>query len=374
MKTLELVKRHESPPKAVGDRRHLSTDILSAEREPGPFEPALILLPYDRPRPATGYRGAAETIAIPSDLVESLDSLGRHGVRSDRDVLFAPVLAAFIVLLHRYSRESHILVGITATASGPKASGGDEGLFGGAVPVRIDLVDDPRFHEVLEQVGRASREILDAPGCLSDAALRSLDAKTRREDISYFQFESHFSLGPRIGVETKSAALDGLAAAGLERPVNELTLWIARQTRELDCTLEYNSELFDAATVRRMLGQLQALLHAVAANPDERISVLPLMTITESRSWSQPGSSPLPKVNRASKRECLSTRHSRIRPSAHRAPWRLSSARVPSLIASLMSGRTNLRMPCAAVVSGRTCLWASAWRDHRSWSSVCWEY
>jgi amino acid adenylation domain-containing protein len=291
MKTLQPTKRHESPPRTGGERWLSRPDGRPADREPPPLTPAVISLPADRPRPATSYRGGAETIAIPSDQVDALDRVVGLAGNSNPDALLLPLLATFAALLHRYSREEGIVVGITASAAGPETRGHDAGPSIGTSPLRIDLVDDPRFLELTKQVGRRYREIRDDPCGLPAAMPRSQHSKTRRNEILCFQFELHFSWGPTIGVEPTSAIRHGFAPLD-PRAGNELTLRIARRSRELDCTLEYNCELFDAATARRMLGHFQVLLRAAAADPGERISALPVMTESEQRQlvekWNQP--------------------------------------------------------------------------------------
>jgi amino acid adenylation domain-containing protein len=323
MKTLKLIKRHELRPIAAGQGWRSSTDARPADRELASAFPEVISLPSDRPRPATSYRGAAETMAVPGDLVDALDDVGGLVASSDVGAPPPTILATFAVLLHRYSGDDRMVVGVSTSTRGPEIRGGEASLLIGALPLRIELDNDPRFRELTEKVGRGYREFRDDPGRLPGATMsRGLRAHAPRDDISRCQVELHVSAGPVDGGYRTLGLPNGFVPLDPARAGNELRLVMVRRGRELDCTFEYNTELFDSATVRRMLGHFEVLLRAALANPGERISELPLITESERRQLVEEWNQPAPGAPPPSSSQMLL--HEKFEEQASRTPDRVA--------------------------------------------------
>jgi amino acid adenylation domain-containing protein len=270
-------------PREPGGGLCAATDGRRRVHQPVPLSPAPIRFPSDRPRPVTGYREAAETRALPRDLVDALESLGGPVGSSDHEPLFPLLLAAFAVLLHRYSGEDDLLVGVVPSPTLPEAASSGAESCADALPVRISLANNPTFFEVLKRIGGGDGEVRVDPFRLPCASSRPAHAESTCGVVPCYQFMFHLCCAPWIGVEStleRSAIDKGPQRA---RPETELLLRIARHGRELKCTLLYNAVLFDAATAGRMLGHLEVLLGSIAANPGAPISALSLITDAERR-------------------------------------------------------------------------------------------
>jgi amino acid adenylation domain-containing protein len=234
-------------------------------------------LPTDRPRPPVQtYCGATQHFALPARLAVELSRLARK-----EDVtLFMLLLAAFQALLHRYTGQEDLLVGSPIAGRMRVETEGLIGLFLNTLALRGDLSGDPAFRELL---GRTRRVTLDAYAHQELPFEKLVDALQPGRDLSRPPlFQAMFVL--------QNAPLHPLELAGLKLtplPTHsgtakfDLMLSLEEDAGGLSGFIEYNTGLFDAETVTRLLGHYQTLLEAVIANVEQRLSRLPLFTKTE---------------------------------------------------------------------------------------------
>jgi aspartate racemase len=237
----------------------------------------LLQIPMDHPRPAIQtFRGARQTVVFSPSLIQALKALSQqHGV-----TLFMTLLAAFKVLLHRYTGQDDLVVGSALAGRTQTETEGLIGFFVNTVVLRTDLSGNPTFRELLARV----REV-----CLGAYARQDLPFERLVEELQPERSLSHSPLfqvmfalqnAPSQGLE-----LPGMAITPLEVDVGtapfDLTFQIAEKAAGLSCLLVYNSDLFNVPTIVRMLGHFQTLLEGIAANPAQRIGTLPLVTDTE---------------------------------------------------------------------------------------------
>ena len=241
--------------------------------------PVALELPTDRPRPpAPSYCGGRVALHLPESLAVRLEALGR----SEGATLFMTLLAAFEVLLARHSGQEEFCVG---TPVNGRERAGLEGLIGcflDLVVLRASLSGAPRFRELL---GRTREVALDAFAHRDVPFERLVDAIQPARDRSRAPlFQVLFVLQPEPGA---GLALPGLEARRVEVDPGatpyDLTLSLARGAEGLDGWLEYATDLFDADTATRLVARLGVLLEAIAADPDQRISSLPLLPESELR-------------------------------------------------------------------------------------------
>jgi amino acid adenylation domain-containing protein len=251
-------------------------------------------LPADRPRPpAQTYRGAAQTLRLDPRLSQRL----RDFSRAQGATLYTTLLAAFQVLLHRYTGQRDILVGSPTAGRSRADLARLVGYFVNPVVLRADLSGDPPFRRFLEQVRQTVQEAFahqDYPFPLLVERLQP-NRDPSRSPI----FQVLFSLqkvplldspelaafavgagGARIsigGMELESVALEQHSAQF------DLALAAADTPQGLVFSMQYNSDLFETATVERMLGHLGVLLEHSVSQPDQRVSRLPLLPEAERR-------------------------------------------------------------------------------------------
>ncbi|HEX8148213.1 MAG TPA: condensation domain-containing protein [Pyrinomonadaceae bacterium] len=249
--------------------------------------PRLLSLPTDRPRPATQtYRGRRYHFNFPSELYRSLDDVGR----AEDVTAFVTTLAVFQVLLYRYTAQEDILV---STPSANRSRLETESLIGfllNTLVLRGDLSGNPTFRELL---GRLRAVVVGAYANQDlpfQRVVKEVQAERNLSAMPLVQVNFVFLSAPTPNL---GAALPGPAApefAGLnvgwtniDSVASEFDLTLALENRP-DCLkgfFEYNTDLFDETTVSRMAGHLRALMEGVVANPDGRISELPLVTEEE---------------------------------------------------------------------------------------------
>ncbi len=234
--------------------------------------PAVLELPTDRPRPPVqGFHGARESVALPEGLSESLKEL------SEREdiTLFVTLLAAFQTLLSRYTRESDIVVGAVAPGRDEVGTENLIGLFAHTVIMRSDVEADPKIREMLRQVQDQSRRDLEYKSMPFDRLVGELQPE--RDASRNPLFQVLFSLTPstsvsELGWEASNFEVDCGAAKV------DLQLQVVDKPEGMVAYFTYNSDMFDAAAVRRMAGNFVTLLAGIVSNPDQRLSRLPLLT------------------------------------------------------------------------------------------------
>jgi amino acid adenylation domain-containing protein len=238
---------------------------------------AVLELPTDRPRPRLQTsRGATYSFVLSKRLVERLKALShQEGV-----TLFMTLLAAFQILLYRYSGQEEIRLG-SPIANRNRAEIEDLiGFFVNTLVLRTDLSGNPSFRELLKRV----REVTLGAYAHQDLPFEMLVEKLRPERQMNHSplFQVVFALN---NAPVESIKLPGLSFSPLEINTGtakfDLTLLMAEEPEGLDGVLEYNTDLFDAATIARLATHFQTLLAAVITNPRHPIATLPLLTEQE---------------------------------------------------------------------------------------------
>jgi amino acid adenylation domain-containing protein len=255
--------------------------------------PVLNLL-TDRPRPPIQtYRGASVHFKLNADLTQRLKVLGSiHGA-----TLYMTLLAAFQVLLYRYTGQEDFLVGSPTVGRSRAEFARLVGYFVNPVVLRANFAGNPTFSTYLEQVRQtvlAAFEHQDYPFPLLVEQLQPIREPSQSPlfQIMFILQKAHllneeglaaFALeeaGSRIelgGLELESLTLEQQVAQF------DLTLMMAEVGEELAASLQYNTDIFDAATIVRMSGHFQTLLEGIVAHPEQQLSGLPLLTEAERR-------------------------------------------------------------------------------------------
>ncbi|HYP40297.1 MAG TPA: amino acid adenylation domain-containing protein [Chloroflexia bacterium] len=252
--------------------------------QPVQLEP--LQLPTDRPRPPVQtYRGAKHWLRLPKKLKDRVAQVSRQeGVTP-----FMTLLAAYQTLLYRYTAalsegKAHISVG-TAVANRNRAElEGLIGLFVNTLVMRTDLSGNPTFTELLKRV----KEVTLGAYSHQDVPFEKLVAELQpQRDLSHnplfqvmFDFQQDNIRPIRANDGSRSLTLKPVPVeSGVAK--FDLTLYITESEQELLASFEYNTDLFDAATIARMSGHFEVLLEGIVANPGKRISDLPLLTQAE---------------------------------------------------------------------------------------------
>ncbi|HEX8138450.1 MAG TPA: amino acid adenylation domain-containing protein, partial [Pyrinomonadaceae bacterium] len=259
-------------------------------------------LPVDRPRPrAQSYEGASLSFRLSEALTAELKMIGR----AQGATLYMLLLAAFKLLLHRYSGQEDIVVGTPTAGRGWAALSALVGYFVNPVVMRARLSGNPTFKELLghvRQVVLEAFEHIDYPFALLVQRLQ-VERDPSRNTLFQVMFvlqKAHlpgddglasFALGEAGarhslgGLPLESVALQGRAAQF------DLTLMMAEVEGGLAASLEYSTELYEAATVERMARHFTLLLEQIARDPGLPVSRLQFLSAEEQRQllfdWNQ---------------------------------------------------------------------------------------
>jgi amino acid adenylation domain-containing protein len=239
--------------------------------------PPVLDLPTDRPRPPIQtFRGLKQTRRMPPALSRALRELSR----ATGSTLFMTLLAAFQALLARYTGQRDIVVGSPIAGRTRTETEGLIGFFVNTLALRTDLSGDPTFRELLHRVREGAFGAYEHQELPFERLVEELRPERSLSHSALFQvlFTLQNSAVPTphlAGLEVESVRLE----RGIAR--FDLTLYLRDEADGLGALLEYNTDLFDAATAGRMLGHYQTLLESIVADPDRRISSLPLLTAPE---------------------------------------------------------------------------------------------
>jgi amino acid adenylation domain-containing protein len=234
-------------------------------------------LPADRPRPATQtYRGEHQSFTLSKAISEALKELSHtEGV-----TLFMTLLATFQVLLYRYTGQEDIAVGTDISGRNRVEAEGLIGFFVNQLVMRTDLSGNPTFRELLGRV----REIALGAFANQDLPFEKLVEDLQPErDLSHtplFQVTFILQTPPRAGLSLPGLTLSKLAFEN-ETAKFDLALSMVETEQGLAGSFEYSADIFDRARIRRMAEHFATLMEAIAANPDQHIRKLPVLTDAE---------------------------------------------------------------------------------------------
>jgi amino acid adenylation domain-containing protein len=263
------------PEFAVWQRLWLSGEVLERQlawwRERLAGAPAALELPTDFPRPAVAsLRGGLERVSL-GDLAAGLARVAR----GSNATVFMTVLAAFQALLQRYTGQDDLLVGAPVAGRDRGDLEGLVGFFVNLVPIRAELAGAPAFDRFLA----ATREAALSAFAHQDVPFERLVEELEPErDLSraplvqaMLLLQDEPSLPDFPGVEA------GFVRVHPGTAKFDLTLTVERAAGGLRAHVEYASDLFEAATARRLLGHFQNLLEGIVAAPETPLPGLPLL-------------------------------------------------------------------------------------------------
>ena len=241
------------------------------------WAPTALQLPIDRVRPAVqSFRGDSYSFRLSQELSSALVQLGQR----EGATLFMVLLAAFQLLLGRYSGQEDIVVGCPIAGRRRQELEQLIGFFVNTLVMRADLSGEPSFRELLHRVRRSA---IDAYAHQDLPFEKLVEELQPARDLSRQPlFQVMFTL--------QELALGQLDVAGLRvtqmRPAQQttkfdLTLFLHPTASGLQGSLEYATDLFERDTIERLVEHFTRLLQEIAADPDRRISELPLLCAEE---------------------------------------------------------------------------------------------
>ncbi|MDJ0704851.1 MAG: amino acid adenylation domain-containing protein [Leptolyngbyaceae cyanobacterium MO_188.B28] len=237
-------------------------------------------LPTDRPRPPIQtFRGGHKSFVLNADLTQKLKALSQQSGAT----LFMTLLAAFGVLLSRYSNQKDIAVGSPIANRFHSELEPLIGLFLNTLVLRINLEGMPSFLELLTRVRQKALGAYAHQDLPFEKLMEELKPSRQLSHSPWFQVMFIMQNLPSEKLELPGLTLTLLGQESWSNSTAkfDLTLVMEEKDQALTGIFEYNSDLFDAATIHRMAEHFQNLLTGIVANPQQSISALPMLTPDE---------------------------------------------------------------------------------------------
>ncbi|NMG11917.1 non-ribosomal peptide synthetase [Brasilonema sp. UFV-L1] len=252
---------------------------------------SMLHLPTDKPRPAIqNYQGATQFLELPKNLSNALQALSQQeGV-----TLFMTLLAAFGTLLYHYTHQEDIAVGSPIANRNHSEIEGLIGFFVNSLVLRTNLSGNPTFRELLGRIREVTLGAYSHQDLPFEKLVEELHPERNLSHHPLFQVVFGFENAPMSALE-----LPGLVPSFVNIDFKttrfdlELHLWKSSEdfrslwganwehSEGIRGVMVYNTDLFEKATMTRMLGHFKTLLSGIVANPEQRIGNLQLLSEAE---------------------------------------------------------------------------------------------
>jgi amino acid adenylation domain-containing protein len=268
---------------AIWQRDNLSGEKLQAQleywRQQLSGAPPSLELPLDHPRPPhQTFRGGQYSLLLSPTILHFLQDLSRH----EGATFFMTLLAAFSMLLARYSGQEDLVIGSPIAGRNRAEVERLIGFFVNTLALRTDLTGNVTFRQLLVRV----RETCLKAYAHQDVPFEKLveELKPERDASRNPIFQVMFAL-QNVPVEEKKIAaglaVERFSAGESTTSKFEISLFALERPDGLRLVFEYNTDLFDRATIERMAQHFQTLLEGIVADPDLPIADLPWLSEAE---------------------------------------------------------------------------------------------
>lgn len=243
--------------------------------------PPLLEIATDRPRPAVqNFRGSSYSFSLSQEIAKA----AREFSQREGATLFMTLLAAFQALLSRYSGQDDIVVGTPIANRNHVDTEGLIGFFVNTLVLRGRLSNDPSFREFLQQLRATALEAYAHQDMPFEELVKDLQPERNLSYSPLFQVMFTLQNVTRQTLKLAGLNLDSVKTENTTAKF-ELVMEVEENEQGLRVTLQYNTGLFDRATVERLAGHYRTLVESALINPDLRISRLPLLTEPECRQF-----------------------------------------------------------------------------------------
>ena len=235
---------------------------------------ATLQIPTDRGRPPIQtHRGAHETVVLPSELHAAVVTLSRREEVS----LFMTLLSAFMLLLHRYSGQDDIVVGTPVANRNCPETEGLIGFFVNMLVMRADASGDPVFTEYLARVRQRALEDYEHQDLPFEKLVAELQPQRNLSHSPLFQVTFALQNAERSSLRLGDLKLSPMRIDG-QTTHFDLDAIVREDRDGLRVRFDYSRDLFEKATIHRMLQSFRMVLESIASDPQQRLSELSLMS------------------------------------------------------------------------------------------------
>jgi amino acid adenylation domain-containing protein len=230
---------------------------------------------YPRP-PISSFLRATESIALEPRLVRQVRTFCARENISE----FVTLLAVFNILLHRYTGQDDIIIGSPFSGCVRPKENQNELYFTNLLALRTDLANNPSFGTLLERVGKVAQDATDNRDYAFERVVAQSHSLQKQNGLPIFT--TMFALrGVPTGASATAITEDDLVEIEEHANKCDLFLWLCPDNEILTIACQYDAELFEVATIVRLLRHYETLLEASVGSPDLRLSELPILTNAE---------------------------------------------------------------------------------------------
>ena len=268
---------------AVWQREWLQGEVLQEQLEYWKANlggsPTALEFPTDRPRPPVmSYRGAALSYQYSAELTKALNNLSsREGV-----TLYVVLLAAFKVLLHRYTGQTDVSVGTPIANRNMIETEQLVGFFANTLVMRTDLSGNPQFEQLLQRIRKVALGAYAHQDIPFEKLVEEMAPERTLNRPPLFQVMFSFDNTPSPSLDLPALSVEKLTTHN-ETSKFDLLLSMREAGNHLTSVVEYNTDIFDASTIKRMMQHFENLLQQIVVNTEIGISQLSLMGEEERR-------------------------------------------------------------------------------------------
>ena len=232
--------------------------------------PAFLDLPLDRPRSSlTEYKGAAKAFMVPLHVLTALKELSRK----EQVTLFMTLLAAFDILLMRYTGQDDIVVGSNIANRNRREIEGLIGFFVNNLVLRTDLSGDPTFSDLLHRVREVCLGAYTHQDLPFELVVEAVQPERDLRSTPLFQVMFVLQNAPSEELHLPGLTITRLPLKGGTARF-DLMMNLRETQQGLYGTLEFSTDIFYPETIENMVEQFSTLLADIATDPDREISLL----------------------------------------------------------------------------------------------------
>ena len=237
----------------------------------------ILELPTDGSRPAIQtYNGSSQSLVLPTNIYLALQQLSQQA-EVDIQLIFLGILQG---LLYRYTQKLDLAVGYAIPGRNQPDITRKIGCFENILVLRTELSETTSFLQLLANLQITYRDALAHQEVPFANIVRALQVDLDLARTPLFQVLFRYISAPAVQIKTQDLFFEEFeSAVGLA--AYDLTLKILHRGDSIHCLFNFNTDLFTAGTISRLIGHFQTLLNGIIANPGEPISVLPLLTADE---------------------------------------------------------------------------------------------
>ena len=237
----------------------------------------VLQLPTDYPRPpVVSHQGSAVSFSINKQTTEKLQKL----CESQGATLFMGLLGVFSILLMRYSGQKDLLIGTPIANRNRQQVEDLIGFFVNTLVIRNDLSGNPNFINLLSRIKEETLQAYAHQDVPFEKIVEELHPERNLSHHPLFQVMFVLQNAPMGKLELPNLQLTSWK---LEQAVSkfDLTLLMTETQQGIEGTWEYRTDLFNVATINRMIGHFQTLLDSIVTQPEQRINELYILTPNE---------------------------------------------------------------------------------------------